>query len=62
MAHSGKEQGKVLSQQIENLKKDICFKYYDNPALDKKNQYWLLRKDGKVIEEFLDPVLQAMNA
>ena len=40
----------------------VCFKYYDNPALDKKNQYWLLRKDGKVIEEFLDPVLQAMNA
>lgn len=40
----------------------ICLRYYDNPTLDKKNQYWQLRKDGKIIEDLLEPVLKAMNA
>jgi len=40
----------------------LCFKYYDCPALDKNNKYWQLRKDGKEIEDLLEPVLQAMNA
>ena len=40
----------------------LCLKYYDCPALDKNNKCWQLRKDGKEIEDLLEPVLQAMNA